>query len=71
MGVRFSSLGSPSKGGPTTRVNESAERLGRQPRQARGIETRRRVYEAAIAEYRRVGVDAARVEDIVAAAGVS
>jgi AcrR family transcriptional regulator len=35
------------------------------------METRQRVYEAAMAEYTRVGVDAARVEDIVAAAGVS
>lgn len=33
--------------------------------------TRQRLYEAAMAEYARVGVDAARVEDIVAAAGVS
>jgi AcrR family transcriptional regulator len=35
------------------------------------VATRRRVYEAAMAEYARVGVDAARVEDIVAASGVS
>lgn len=43
----------------------------RRPRQARAIETRRRVYEAAIAEFQRVGVEAARIEDIVSAAGVS
>jgi AcrR family transcriptional regulator len=35
------------------------------------VATRRRLYEAAMAEYARVGLDAARVEDIVAAAGVS
>jgi AcrR family transcriptional regulator len=43
----------------------------RVPRQARAHATRQRVFEAAMAEYERVGVDAARVEDIVAAAGVS
>lgn len=43
----------------------------RRPRQARAIETRRRVYEAAIAEFQRAGVEAARIGDIVAAAGVS
>jgi TetR/AcrR family transcriptional regulator, fatty acid metabolism regulator protein len=41
------------------------------PRQRRAIATRQRLYEAAMAEYARVGVEAARVEDIVAAAGVS
>jgi TetR/AcrR family transcriptional regulator, fatty acid metabolism regulator protein len=41
------------------------------PRQRRAVATRRRVYEAAMAEYARVGLEAARVEDIVAAAGVS
>jgi AcrR family transcriptional regulator len=35
------------------------------------VATRRRLYEAAMAEYAKVGLDAARVEDIVAAAGVS
>jgi TetR/AcrR family transcriptional regulator, fatty acid metabolism regulator protein len=40
-------------------------------RQRRAVATRRRVYEAAMAEYGRVGLEAARVEDIVAAAGVS
>jgi AcrR family transcriptional regulator len=35
------------------------------------VATRRRLYEAAMAEYARVGLEAARVEDIVAAAGVS
>jgi AcrR family transcriptional regulator len=43
----------------------------RPPRQRRAAATRRRVYEAAMAEYARAGLDAARVEDIVAAAGVS
>src|SRR5580658_9822743 len=41
------------------------------PRQRRAVATRRRLYEAAMAEYAEVGLDAARVEDIVAAAGVS
>jgi AcrR family transcriptional regulator len=41
------------------------------PRQRRAIATRQRLYEAAMAEYTRVGIDQARVEDIVAAAGVS
>jgi TetR/AcrR family transcriptional regulator, fatty acid metabolism regulator protein len=50
----------------------SAPRVsGSAPRQRRAIATRRRVYEAAMAEYARVGLEAARVEDIVAAAGVS
>jgi AcrR family transcriptional regulator len=43
----------------------------RRPRQARAIETRRRVYEAALAEFERAGVEAARIDDIVTAAGVS
>jgi TetR/AcrR family transcriptional regulator, fatty acid metabolism regulator protein len=41
------------------------------PRQRRAATTRRRLYEAAMAEYARTGLEAARVEDIVAAAGVS
>jgi AcrR family transcriptional regulator len=41
------------------------------PRQRRAVATRRRLYEAAMAEYARVGLETARVEDIVAAAGVS
>lgn len=41
------------------------------PRQRRAVATRRRLYEAAMAEYATVGLEAARVEDIVAAAGVS
>lgn len=41
------------------------------PRQRRAAATRQRLYEAAMAEYARVGLEAARVEDIVAAAGVS
>jgi AcrR family transcriptional regulator len=43
----------------------------RMPRQRRAAATRQRLYEAAMAEYTRVGLDQARVEDIVAAAGVS
>jgi TetR/AcrR family transcriptional regulator, fatty acid metabolism regulator protein len=46
-------------------------RPGRPTRQRRAAVTRQRVYEAAMAEYGRVGLDQARVEDIVAAAGVS
>ena len=45
--------------------------LGSAPRQRRAMATRRRLYEAAMAEYARVGLEAARVEDIVAAAEVS
>lgn len=45
--------------------------VGRRPRQRRAVETRHRLYEAAVAEYERVGIDAARVEDIVETAGVS
>jgi AcrR family transcriptional regulator len=41
------------------------------PRQRRAAATRQRLYEAAMAEYARVGLDQARVEDIVATAGVS
>jgi AcrR family transcriptional regulator len=41
------------------------------PRQRRAAATRQRLYAAAMAEYGRVGLEAARVEDIVAAAGVS
>lgn len=41
------------------------------PRQRRAAATRQRLYDAAMAEYARVGVETARVEDIVAAAGVS
>jgi len=44
---------------------------GPTPRQRRAVATRRRLYEAAMAEYARVGLEAARVEDIVAAAEVS
>jgi TetR/AcrR family transcriptional regulator, fatty acid metabolism regulator protein len=46
-------------------------RPGRPTRQRRAAATRQRLYEAAMAEYSRVGLDQARVEDIVAAAGVS
>jgi AcrR family transcriptional regulator len=45
--------------------------VGPRPKQARGVEKRRRVYEAALAEFARNGVENARVEDIVAAADVS
>jgi AcrR family transcriptional regulator len=44
---------------------------GRPTRQRRAAVTRQRLYEAAMAEYARVGLEQARVEDIVAAAGVS
>lgn len=43
----------------------------RVPRQRRAQATRQRLYAAAMAEYGRVGLEGARVEDIVAAAGVS
>ncbi len=43
----------------------------RAPRQRRAAATRERLYQAAMAEYGRVGLESARVEDIVAAAGVS
>jgi AcrR family transcriptional regulator len=46
-------------------------RARRPPRQRRALETRQRVYGAAMAEYERAGVENARIEDIVAAAGVS
>jgi TetR/AcrR family transcriptional regulator, fatty acid metabolism regulator protein len=49
----------------------SSPRPGRAPRQRRAAATRQRLYEAAMAEYGRVGLESARVEDIVAAAGVS
>jgi AcrR family transcriptional regulator len=41
------------------------------PRQRRAAATRQRLYDVAMAEYARVGLDQARVEDIVVAAGVS
>jgi TetR/AcrR family transcriptional regulator, fatty acid metabolism regulator protein len=41
------------------------------PRQRRAVATRQRLYDAAMTEYARVGLEQARVEDIVAAAGVS
>lgn len=50
---------------------EGMRDIARRPRQRRAVETRQRLYEAAVAEYERVGIDAARVEDIVSAAGVS
>jgi AcrR family transcriptional regulator len=43
----------------------------RAPRQRRAAQTRQRLYQAAMAEYERAGLEAARVEDIVTAAGVS
>jgi AcrR family transcriptional regulator len=44
---------------------------GWQPRQQRAVETRRRILDAAMAEMERAGLDQARVEDIVALAGVA
>jgi TetR/AcrR family transcriptional regulator, fatty acid metabolism regulator protein len=52
-------------------MTEPVPRPPRAPRQRRAVATRQRVYEAAMAEYGRIGLEAARVEDIVAAAGVS
>jgi TetR/AcrR family transcriptional regulator, fatty acid metabolism regulator protein len=52
-------------------MTEPVPRPPRAPRQRRAVATRQRLYEAAMAEYGRVGLQAARVEDIVAAAGVS
>src|SRR5215204_3661203 len=49
----------------------AAPALGYVPRQARGIEKRRRLYEETLAQMAAKGVDATRVEDVVAAAGVS
>ncbi len=43
---------------------------GQIPRQRHAIETRERIYEAALDEYEGVGVDVARVQDICTAAGV-
>ena len=45
--------------------------IGPRPRQARGVEKRRRVFEASLAEFAEHGVENARVEDIVASAEVS
>jgi AcrR family transcriptional regulator len=50
---------------------EVSRDTARRPRQRRAVETRQRLYEAAVAEYERVGINAARVEDIVSAVGVS
>src|SRR6202167_39932 len=53
-------------------ISPSAQRGPRAaPRQRRAAATRRRLYEAAMAEYAKGGLETARVEDIVAAAGVS
>jgi AcrR family transcriptional regulator len=41
------------------------------PTQARGAEKRERIYQAAVARFRRNGVKATRVEDVIADAGVS
>jgi AcrR family transcriptional regulator len=46
-------------------------RLPSPPTQARGAEKRDRIYDAAIALYEARGIDAARVEDVIADAGVS
>jgi AcrR family transcriptional regulator len=45
--------------------------LGYMPRQARGLEARQRVYAAALDRFAAEGVDDARVQDIVQAAGTS
>lgn len=50
---------------------EALPPIGTRPQQARGVEKRRRIYEAALAEFAEHGVDNARVEDIVARANVS
>jgi AcrR family transcriptional regulator len=50
---------------------ERPPKAARAPRQRRAAATRQRLYEAAMAEYARVGLETARVEDIVATAGVS
>jgi AcrR family transcriptional regulator len=52
-------------------MNYPTPRAARAPRQRRAVATRQRLYEAAMDEYARVGLETARVEDIVAAAGVS
>src|SRR3954469_13322842 len=41
------------------------------PTQARGVDKRDRLYDAAIARYREAGVADTRVEDVIADAGVS
>jgi AcrR family transcriptional regulator len=41
------------------------------PTQARGVEKRERIYQAAIDQFRRNGVKGTRVEDVIADAGVS
>jgi AcrR family transcriptional regulator len=63
----------PNEPGAGGEIISPAEPRGPQaaPRQRRAVATRRRLYEAAMAEYTRVGLEVARVEDIVAAAGVS
>lgn len=45
--------------------------VGPRPRQARGIAARGRVYEEAMRQFAEKGVEATRVEDVVAAAGVA
>jgi AcrR family transcriptional regulator len=51
--------------------NTAPPPLPPKPRQARGIEKRERLYEAALAEFAQHGFDDARIEDIVADAEVS
>ncbi|MGA8926349.1 MAG: helix-turn-helix domain-containing protein, partial [Solirubrobacterales bacterium] len=46
-------------------------RLPTPPTQARGVEKRDRIYDAAVTLYEENGIDAARVEDVIAEAGVS
>lgn len=62
-------MNSPSQ--PSQPLGERPPKAARAPRQRRAAATRQRLYEAAMAEYARVGLETARVEDIVAAAGVS
>lgn len=46
-------------------------KLPEPPKQARGAEKRERIYVAAIARFRQVGVASTRVDDVIADAGVS
>lgn len=46
-------------------------KLPEPPKQARGVETRDRIYAAAIARFRQAGVMATRVDQVIADAGVS
>ncbi len=52
-------------------VRSTSEALSYPSRTRQRLETRDRVFEAALTEFRRVGVAAAQIEDIVKAAGVA